>query len=76
MLSSKFAIFCFILIALLPLHEFVVGQGLEADKPTCQQIQCSKDKKLTCPCCVSKAGIRTRCYKSMEECSRLCIKPL
>ncbi|CAN6975304.1 unnamed protein product [Brassica rapa subsp. trilocularis] len=76
MSSSQFAIFCIILIALFPLHEFVDGQGLEAGKETCKQIKCGKDKNLTCPCCVSKAGLQNRCYKSIEECSLRCGKRL
>ncbi|KAF8080268.1 hypothetical protein N665_0960s0001 [Sinapis alba] len=76
MSSSQFAIFCTILIALFPLHEFVDGQGLDAGKSTCKETKCSKDKNLTCPCCVSIAGLKNRCFKSMEECSRACGKPL
>ncbi|CAN6975393.1 unnamed protein product, partial [Brassica oleracea var. botrytis] len=57
MSSSQFAIFCIILIALFPLHEFVDGQIIERPfmppEKTCTEIQCptKRDKARRCFCC-------------------------
>ncbi|XP_056867157.1 EMBRYO SURROUNDING FACTOR 1-like protein 8 [Raphanus sativus] len=66
MSSSQFAIFCIILIALFPLHEFVDGQG------TCKQTPCpnAKDKNKTCFCCPSN----NRCYATKDTCAGWCGK--
>ncbi|WZZ52987.1 hypothetical protein YC2023_053094 [Brassica napus] len=71
MSSSQLPIFCIIMIALFPLHEFVHGQGLNAGnaaKQTCKQMNCdTQDKNRSCSCCVTKSGKPLWCHKSKDE---------
>ncbi|KAL0694100.1 hypothetical protein Bca4012_061280 [Brassica carinata] len=70
MASSQFAIFCIILIALFPLHEFVDGQGLIKG---CVPTNCdSRDKKRSCSCCYNPSKLKTICFKSKAECTAAC----
>nr|QDF62981.1 pollen coat protein B25 [Brassica oleracea] len=74
MSSSKLAIFCIIMITLLPFHEFVDGQGLKARNAPpryCQERNfCDA---LTVICYVCNTGIyKKRVYTSKKICTEVC----
>ncbi|CAH8336335.1 unnamed protein product [Eruca vesicaria subsp. sativa] len=71
MSSSQLTIFCIILIALFPLHEFVNGQGGKAGKFYCQALNCdANDKNRSCFIC--KRPKTSHRFNSMAECNAAC----
>ncbi|WZY76245.1 hypothetical protein YC2023_022629 [Brassica napus] len=76
MFSLQYTIFCIILIALFPLHDFVGGEGLKAgNQPNsfCSPIPCdTKDKTRSCAHCYRPSERKTSFFKSREECAAAC----
>ncbi|WZY92747.1 hypothetical protein YC2023_065076 [Brassica napus] len=71
MSSSHLAIFCVILIALFPLHEFVDGQGANAG--FCVPVNCdTNDKNRSCATCHIASPRKTLSFKSLAECKAGC----